>query len=88
MAAGEKNMDWRDRILVESESRYITQVLDPALAQVRAARFQVEAQIHRAGGDPTKTAMYKAQIEQMNAFEQKVQAHMHSTLARFGKRAK
>jgi hypothetical protein len=88
MAVGEKSLDWRDRILVESETRYITQVLDPALAQVRAARFQVEAQLHRAGGDAAKTAMYKAEIEQMNAFEQKVQAHMHSTLARFGKRAK
>ena len=88
MAAGEKNMDWRDRILVESETRYITQVLDPALAQVRAARFQAEAQLHRAGGDATKAAVYKAEIEQMNAFEQKVQSHMHSTLARFGKRAK
>jgi len=82
----EKTEDWKDRILVESEARYIEQVLSPAIKAVQAARSQTEAQLRQAGGDAAKTAVYKAEIESMNSFEQRVQQHLHSTLGRFSKR--
>jgi hypothetical protein len=82
----EKSQDWRDRILIESEARYIEQVLTPALSAVRSARSDVEKQLRQAQGDAAKTAVYKAEIEEMNAFEEKVQSHLHSTLGRFSKR--
>ena len=83
---GNGDGDWRLTIMVEAEARYIEQVLNPAIKAVQAARSNAEAHLRQVQGDAAKTAMYKAEIEQMNTFEKRVQNHLHSTLGRFSNR--
>jgi|GEM_PF-5299219 len=82
-----KTKDWKSRILEAGEQRYIREVIRPALAEVKTARAELKARMPKGkNADADKVALFKAEMERMNTFESRIQAHLKDTQGRFSKR--
>ena len=64
--------------MTASETRYINQVLRPALSDLQTARVQAKASLKGALGE--QAVLIKSNLHEMDNMETKIKSHMKKTL--------
>lgn len=78
---------WKNKILTDSEKRYVTEVLEPTLAALADAKKALKAQMPAATKDnDVEVKLYEAELAEMDKFKARVENHMKGVHQRFSAR--
>jgi hypothetical protein len=78
---------WKNKILTDSEKRYVTEVLEPTLTALADAKKALKAQMPAAAaGNDVEIKLYEAELAEMDKFKARVESHMKGVSQRFSNR--
>ena len=82
-----KALNWKNRILIASERRFVREVIRPTLQDLAAVRKEMRAKAPKGkGADPDMLSLYRAELARMDDFETRVKQYADEMHQRFSAR--